>query len=268
MLKGRLIGVKLLKLPVVSVLPLLLVLGLARPARTQNIMRIRFNTVTITPGDTSAIVNVFYDFTATHVHNIQDVRVRINYDSNKVYPIHYILANTAMAAFDGLQDTITSHLGILATHLFSGDTQELDLTNPVLMKIQFRVHPALADTAWVRWDPNYEYAPAMFELPGDSVDSVVLEDGWIRVPQTENVTQPAAQLERIEILPNPARDKVRFDVPGGISVPARIDVLDALGRTCWSGSISGPEWNLPASLLRGAYGVRMKRAVLFTEAGS
>jgi len=228
----------------------LAVITLVSGATAQNIMRLRFDTVTAHPGDIVTL-NVYYTFSATHGHDIQDVRVRMRYDTNLVWPVKYILDGTASASF---YDTTTSHLGILAI----GQGQEMDFTNPVLLRIQFRVDSALSDTAWIRWDSDYKYATSVFELSSDGVDSVTFEDGWIRVPAVASVLSAPSE-KNLTIFPNPAKDEVMLSLPdvnSGESV--MLEVFDALGRLCWHGSTAYPLWRIPASLPNGAYTLRVE----------
>ena len=228
--------------------------ALASKGRAQNIMRVRFDTVTAKPGDT-VTVNVYYTFTATHGHNIEDFRVRMVYDASLLREYRYIMDGTASAAFF---DTTGSHLGILAL-----GNQELDLTNPVLIRVQFVVDPLLTDTAWIRWDSILKYPGLMFEEPQDSVDSVVLEDGWIRVPRSA-VRSEARETEGLNIFPDPAKDEVTVNAPG---VPAgegiAIQAFDALGRRRWMGTAPNGRWILPPSLGPGTYMIEAEANKVF-----
>ena len=220
---------------------------LASKSLAQNIMRIRFDTVTAKPGDT-VTVNVYYTFTATHGHDIQDFRVRMQYDASRIHEYRYIMDGTASAAFF---DTTGSRVGILAI-----GNQELDLTNPVLIRVQFVVDSSITDTAWIRWDSVLKYPGLMFEQTQDSVDSVVLQDGWIRVPPKAAVREAAPDVQRLSIYPNPARDAVMLNVPEMQSEESiEVQVFDALGRICWKGTVPNGRWDLPRALLPGTYTV-------------
>src|SRR4051812_29354273 len=81
----------------------------AKAADTLNVMHVRFDTVTVHPGDT-AIVNVYYTFTAQHPHGIRGYTAHFSYDTNEVF-IDYITAGTASAGF---WDTIGSRHGFAA----------------------------------------------------------------------------------------------------------------------------------------------------------
>jgi len=136
----------------------------------QNVFSIRFDTVTASAGDT-VTVNALYTFKSTHAHNINGYTAQINYDSTEVHLLGYVLAGTATPPADtGFSGT--SHRGISAL-----GQSEIDLANPVLFGIRFRVDRQLADTAFVQWDTNI---PILGSTQG--VDRVSYADGWVRTP--------------------------------------------------------------------------------------
>jgi len=59
----------------------------------------------------------------------------------------------------------------------------------------------------------------------------------------------------IGIFPNPARDQVTIDYPGGEAGggEAILNVFDAVGRAVYSGGFRGSTWRIPSSLGPGAY---------------
>src|SRR5665213_614659 len=135
----------------------------------QNVFHVWFDTVTARAGDTVA-VNVHYTLTSTHAHTIDHFQLRLQYDSSEVSPLDstgYDLAGTASGMFF---DTTTSFLGIIAQ-----GQSEIDTTNPVLIRIRFRVNERLVDTAFIRWDTLFN----VFDQ-SEGVDEVIRQNGWIR----------------------------------------------------------------------------------------
>jgi hypothetical protein len=151
-------------------------LTIASQADAQNVFRVRFDTVVAKAGDV-ATVNVLYTFTSTRPHSIRDLTLRFLTDALEVQPIGYLIDGTALATFRdafGNVDSSWSHTGFAAR-----GEHEIDLSNPVLIRVQFRIDPRLADTAFLHFDRSF----GMF-AENDSVDVIEQEDGWIR---TESV---------------------------------------------------------------------------------
>ncbi len=188
---------------------------LAGLAKAQNVFRVRFDTITAQAGDTVA-VNVYYDFTSTHSHNLDYFQLRLQYDSSEIYPIGYELDGTASAGFF---DTTVSHLGIAAQ-----GQSELDLSNPVLIRIRFRINRQLADTAFIRWDTSFNLLD-----PSENIDQVLREDGWIRTASAAGhvvVSTPAATIHGVTVGYSP--DSVAFDLPVSVSDIAAANMQSAL----------------------------------------
>ena len=184
-------------------------------ASAQNIFRVRFDTVVARAGDL-VTVNVLYTFTSTHAHSIRDLTLRFVTDSLEIRPVAYLTQGTATA---NLPDTLWSHTG------FHGDgTSEIDISNPVLIRVQFRVDPRLSDTAFLRWDRAFP----MFE-PNDGVDSEVQQDGWIRTDSAKGhvVIQTSGQTIVGETQ-GYSPDSIRSQVPVTISNITRANMKDAL----------------------------------------
>jgi|GEM_PF-2792688 len=169
-------------------------------AKAQNVFHVWFDTVTAKAGDTVE-VNVYYTFTSTHAHTLNYFQLRFQYDSSEIFPIGYDLAGTASGMFF---DTTTSHLGIAAQ-----GQSELDLTNPVLIRIRFRVNRQLADTAFIRWDTSFD----LFDQ-NENVDQVLRRDGWIRTATAAGhlvLRTPPITLHGVTAGYSP--DSVAFELP-------------------------------------------------------
>jgi hypothetical protein len=213
-----------------------------RDATAQNVMNLRIDTVTATPGAT-VDVRVLYTFASTHAHNIHDFNARFFFDTSKSNLVAYIMAGTASAA---LFDTTGSHTGLLAL----GD-QEIDLSDSVLFKIRMKID-SNADTAWIRWDPNW----IVFGAGDEGVDTVHQQDGWIRTPKSNNagVSTIESSATDASIYPNPARDHVTIYAPE-YSSDAMVRIVDMAGEVAWSGRLYSGVWNIPQGLPLGTYGV-------------
>ena len=188
------------------------------PADAQNVFRVQFDTVTIHASDT-AEVNVNYTFVSTHSHTIDHYQLRLQYDSSEVSPLDstgYDLAGTASGMFF---DTTTSFLGIIAQ-----GQSELDLTNPVLLRIRFRVNPRLADTAFIRWDTLFN----LFDS-GEGVDQTIRQDGWIRTPSVAGhvvLSTPPITVHGVTAGYRP--DSVAFELPVSVSNISSANMRSAL----------------------------------------
>lgn len=187
-------------------------------AEAQNVFHVWFDTVAATAGDTVE-VNVYYTFTSTHAHTIDYYRLRLQYDSSEVSPLDstgYDLAGTASGMFF---DTTTSFLGI-----FAHGQSELDTTNPVLIRIRFRVNRQLADTAFIRWDTSFD----LFDQY-ENVDQVIRQDGWIRTATVAGhvvLSTPPITVHGITAGYSP--DSVAFTLPVRVSNIAAANVRSAL----------------------------------------
>jgi hypothetical protein len=230
----------------------LLVLS-AGSVSAQNVMHLRIDTVTAKPG-AKVDVRVLYTFTSTHAHKIDDFDARFVFDTsesrldtlNGLFP--YIM--NGAASFPNF-DTTWSYTGLLGI----GDT-EIDLTDSVLFTIRM-ILDSNADTAWIRWDSNWYhgYGLALFKVGGENVDSVTLEDGWIRSSKPPSSVQSvSAESALLRMYPNPARDHITIDAPGSTD-DAVIDVYDAVGRLSFEGSLVLGGWQIPSELQPGAYEV-------------
>ncbi len=172
----------------------------AESVKAQNVFHIRFDTVTAKAGDTVA-VNVYYSFTSTHAHTINYFQARFSYDTTEIYPVEYDLAGTASGMFF---DTTSSHLGITAR-----GQSEIDLSNPVLFRIKFRVNHQLADTAFIHWDSSF----VLFDA-SENVDQVTTQDGWIRTATAAGhvvLTTPSVDVKGVTQGYSP--DSVPFRLP-------------------------------------------------------
>lgn len=188
---------------------------LVERADAQNVFRAWFDTVTVGASDT-VTVNVYYTFTSTHPHNIDYVQLRFRYDSSEILPIGYDLDGTASAM---LFDTTPSHLGITAL-----GQSEIDTTNPVLLRIRFRVNPRLADTAFLHWDLTFPLFDA-----SENVDNVIRQDGWIRAKSNAGhvvLSTPPVSVHGVTSGYSP--DSVGFDLPIIVSNISSANVQRAL----------------------------------------
>jgi hypothetical protein len=213
----------------------------------QNVMHLRIDTVTANPGAT-VDVRVLYTFTSTHAHDIHDFNARFLFDTSESRLVAYIMTGTASAA---LTDTTGSHKGILAL-----GNQEIDLTDSVLFIIRMTID-STADTAWVRWDPNWYHGDgsAVFTAGDEGLDSVTLEDGWIRTPKSNATVQVASSaLELPRLYPNPAYDRVTINTSGSTE-GAILQVFDAVGRLSFAGPLVLGAWQIPLGFEAGAYEV-------------
>jgi hypothetical protein len=149
------------------VLTALAVSSAAVTAQAQYTVNLRFDTVKANPGDTAVDVDVYYKFSSIPTEAIEDFDVRFEYDTTEIYAFDYILDGTASANMSILD---TSHHGILVAN------GSLDLTNPILFKIRFRVNQRLADTSFIQWDTGV----TVFDF-ADSIN-LIEQNGWIKTP--------------------------------------------------------------------------------------
>lgn len=211
----------------------------------QNVMHLRIDTVTANPG-TTVNVRVLYTYSFTHTHDVHDFNARFLFDTSESQLVAWILAGTASA---GLTDTTGSHAGLLAL-----GGQEINLTDSVLFMVKMTID-SNADTAWIRWDSSWYHGDglALFQYGDEGIDSVTMEDGWIRTPQSNAMVQAASSApELTRIYPNPAVDRVTIDVPG-LTDGTTIQVFDAVGRRSFAGQLVSGEWQIPPEFVAGAY---------------
>jgi hypothetical protein len=231
----------------------------------QNVMHLRIDTVTANPGAT-VDVRVLYTFTSTHAHKIHDFNARFLFDTSESQLVSYIMAGTASAMITSPADTISSHAGILEV----GDGQEIDLTDSVLFKIRMTLD-ANADTAWIRWDSSWYhgYGLAVFTAGDEEIDSVSLEDGWIRVPQsTKAIIENASSASALpQLYPNPAYDRVMIDA-SGYTEGETLEVFDVTGKLCFDGSLVLGAWNIPYGFPPGAYEIVLTSAQVSKYVGT
>jgi len=187
-------------------------------AEAQNVFHVWFDTVTAKAGDTVEM-DVHYTFISTHAHNIDYFQLRLQYDSSEVSPLDtnaYVLDGTASGSFF---DTTFSHLGITAL-----GQSELDTTNPVLIRIRFRVNRQLADTAFIRWDTSF----GMF-VQNENVDSVIRQDGWIRTATAAgHVMLSTPPITAHGVSDGYSADSVAFELPVSVSNIANANIKSAL----------------------------------------
>lgn len=184
-------------------------------AEAQNVFHVWFDTVAATAGDTVE-VNVYYTFTSTHAHTIDYYQLRLQYDTSEIFPIAYDLNGTASGLFF---DTTTSHLGITAQ-----GQSELDTTNPVLLRLRFRVNRQLADTAFIRWDTSFD----LFDQY-ENVDQVFRQDGWIRTASVAGhlvLSTPSITVHGVSDGYSP--DSVAFLLPVSVSDIAAANMRSAV----------------------------------------
>lgn len=180
----------------------------------QNVFHVWFDTVTARAGDT-AIVNVHYTLHSTHAHNLDHFQLRLQYDSSEIFPIAYDIAGTA----SGMFDTTISHRGILAQ-----GSSEIDTTNPVLIRIRFRVNRELADTAFIQWDTLFN----LFD-PSEGMDEVIQQNGWIRTATVAgHVVLSTPPITAHGITAGFSPDSVAFLLPVSVSNISTANMRSAL----------------------------------------
>jgi hypothetical protein len=213
----------------------------------QNVMHLRIDTVTADPGAT-VDVRVLYTFTSTHAHDIHDFTARFLFDTSESQLVAYVMAGTASA---DLTDTTGSHAGLLA---LAEPGTEIDLSDSVLFIIRMTID-SNADTAWIRWDPNWYHGDdlAVFTAGDEGIDSVTLEDGWIRIPRPNATVQAdSSALALPRLYPNPAYDRVTI-ASSALTDGAMIQVYDAAGRLSFAGPLVLGAWQIPPGFEAGAY---------------
>jgi hypothetical protein len=213
----------------------------------QNAMHLRIDTVIANPGAT-VDVRVLYTFTSTHAHDIHDFNARFLFDTSESQLVAYVMAGTASAA---LTDTTGSHVGLLA---LAEPGTEINLADSVLFIVRMTID-STADTAWIRWDPNWYHGDglAVFSAGDEGIDSVTLEDGWIRTPKSNAIVQVASSaLELPRVYPNPAYDRVTIN-PSGSTAGETLQVFNAVGRLAFTGPLVLGAWQIPPEFEAGAY---------------
>ena len=185
----------------------------SKAASAQNVFRVRIDTMTVKAGDT-ATLNVYYTFNSTKTHNLSGFVARFLYDTNLIKITGYITNGTAS---DGMA-TYDSHLGLSAL-----GTSEMNLSNPVLFKMRVAASKTLADTGWLRWDPDWP----MFD-PSAGVDTVIQTSGWLKTIAIAGHTTLTAPRRTVNgVITGPFADSVRFDLPVMISDISTANVSSA-----------------------------------------
>jgi len=183
-------------------------------ASAQNVFRVRIDTMTVKPGDTTT-VNVYYTFSSSEPHNLNGFVARFLFDSNLIQIPGYITNGTACEALSATE----SHRGIATL-----GAQEIDLKNPVLFRMRVAASKLLSDTAMIRWDPDFP----MFSAE-EGVDTVMQSNGWIRTALVTAHTVLSAPSRTVYgVFTGPYADSEAFDLPVTISDIGSANVTHAL----------------------------------------
>jgi len=165
-------------------------------------MSVRVDTVTGKAGDTMT-VNVYYTFAGESPFDLHAFNAKFDYDTNLAYIAGYITAGTASEPLSIYDQT---HLGIV---FLSSRGTDIDFTKSVLFRMRIVLRQSLSDTAWIRW--------VAFGTD-EAVDSVNMQDGWVRTPTTTAHTLISAQREVVSgVSSGYFADSVRFRWPVLIS---------------------------------------------------
>jgi hypothetical protein len=166
-----------------------LIFGLAcvTSLRAQNLdmmnwLRVRFDTVTIKPDQGDIFVNVSYTYHLPKQHNIHAYDLHFYYEQAKTSIVQFIFDGTATPTSGSFLDT--NQTAPDASVVFLG-SNEIDLTNPVLFKVWF-FNAGLVDSETLRWDRTLS-ENAQYQLGFEGLDTIILEDGWIKVQQPSKI---------------------------------------------------------------------------------
>jgi hypothetical protein len=165
-------------------------------SETGNHLVIRFDTLSVKPGQSDVILNVYYTFTTTKPHNFRGYNAHFFFDSTKVRIVKLITDSTASANL-GYQDLNPKSPEAAVVTL--GD-QEIDLSNPILFKLELNVLPALTDTTSFRWD--YIDIPDYFgvDLPVELLDGSLTRK-WPKVDVAITTPPATAKADSSVVLP-------------------------------------------------------------------
>jgi len=159
----------------------------AQKLDTMNVMRVRLDTVTVSPNDGDIFVNAYYTFHLPKPHDIRGFDLRFFYDSTLTRLQPFLLDGTASSSLTDASNPAPPEARFVVL-----GSNEIDLTNPVLFKLHFTV-ARLQDSELLRWDRAFSEI-ASWQVNRWGLDTIILEDGWIRVQQpkvTVSISNPS-----------------------------------------------------------------------------
>lgn len=137
-----------------------------------NVVRIRFDTLKLTPHETFVLMPVRWSANLPKPHDFRGFNVHFAVDPAKVTVSDFYVQGTAAEAMNGVPFTNTTDSD--ARFIILG-SNEPDFSNPILfyVAVSLRLNPG--DITPFHW--TYIESPKYFK-----VDTIISEDGWIELP--------------------------------------------------------------------------------------
>lgn len=183
---------------------------------SKNILRIRFDTVSVTAPTSNVVLNVWWQIDGTKPHNWRGFDCRLAYEKYQIAAVDAVELGTACATASlfHFERDVYPYQGEARLQVLTSGDLELDLSKPVLFRLVFRTNATLFDT--VAKDYRGLMECFRFEVIGTGIDSVEIENGWIQyvppvvpdpdppkkrniVVSTDSVTVQADSLVRVAL---------------------------------------------------------------------
>lgn len=202
----------------------LAVIGDIHAQSGKNILRIRFDTITVTMPTPSVVLNVWWQIDGTKPHNWRGFDCRIAYEKYQIAASHAFSLGTAcaQASLFHFEKDVFPYQGEARLQVLTAGNLELDLTKPVLFRIVFDTKTTLYDT--LAKDLRGLMEAFRFEVIGSGIDSVFIENGWI---QYEPPVAPKPEPKRWNIAISMDSAEVQSD--SLVTVALKASRLDSAG---------------------------------------
>jgi hypothetical protein len=143
-----------------------------------NVIRIRFDTLKLKPGETFVLMPVKWSYSLPKPHDFRAFNVHFAVDPAKVILADFLTQGTASDAMQGTP--FTNNADTDARFVILG-SQEPDFTNPVLFYVRASVHLNPGEITPFHW--TYVEDPKYFKI-----DTIITEDGWIEMEAPKNAS--------------------------------------------------------------------------------
>jgi len=189
----------------------------------KNILRIRFDQIVVKEPTQFVTLNVWWSVEGSKPYTFRGFDCRFAYEKHQVAPTSAVKIGTASAhaSIFHFERDVYPYQGEARLQVLTAGNMNLDLSKPVLFRLVFTTKAPLYDT--VVKDYRGLMEAFRFDVIGDGIDSVQIEDGWIQYDVPLPNDPPPLKRRNITV----STDSASVQDDTTLQIPVRVTALDS-----------------------------------------
>jgi hypothetical protein len=193
---------------------------------SKNILRVRFDTVTVESVPKQVFLNVYCKLEGTKPHMFRGFECRIAYEKYQIDQPIVIWTGTACANASLHKYNILSREGQILIQVLNSNDIELELNRPALFRIGFQAKSTLNDTVYKDFRGLYECFLFDDSLSSDNgIDEVIIENNGLAWVDYKPPVVIDTSIKRTNI--RLSTENAQADDDSIITIPLTVSALDS-----------------------------------------